>query len=69
MAGAIKASEDSATADLKGMPTNPGRDPKKSERPGKGSIGDTALMDALIIVALAWAFLIFLALSLRSHNI
>lgn len=54
--------------DLKGMPANPGRDPK-AQVEGKGSIGDKALMDAIMIVVLAWAVILFLAFSLRHHNV
>ena len=36
---------------------------------GKGTPGDQALMDAVVIVGIAWVILILLALSLRSHNI
>jgi hypothetical protein len=35
----------------------------------KGSIGDQALMDALMIVGLAWVVLFMLTFSLRHHNI
>jgi len=35
----------------------------------KGSIGDTAVMDAICIVVAAWVVLFFLAYSLRRHNI
>jgi hypothetical protein len=35
----------------------------------KGSLGDMALMDAVKIVLLAWAFIFFLGFSLRSFNI
>ena len=35
----------------------------------KGSVGDQALMDALMIVAAAWAILILLTFSLRHHNV
>jgi hypothetical protein len=35
----------------------------------KGSIGDQALMDALIIVMAAWGILFLLTFSLRHHNI
>jgi len=34
----------------------------------KGSIGDKALMDAIIIVLAAWVILFFLGFSLRSHT-
>lgn len=70
------ATDNLATSDhgnvtpLKGMPDNPGRDPKAKKRPGeKGSIGDQALMDAVIIVAIAWLVILFLALSLKNHNV
>lgn len=33
------------------------------------SDGERALMDALVIIGIAWAILIFLAFSLRSHNV
>lgn len=61
--------ESEKVVNLKGMPGNPGRDPKKTPKAGAGSIGDVAFRDALIIVVLAWAVLIFLAYSLRHHNI
>jgi hypothetical protein len=35
----------------------------------KGSVGDTALMDAIAIIVAAWLILFFLAFSLRRHNI
>lgn len=68
MAGTMTEEAEKVT-ELKGMPKNPARDPKKAPKLGRGSIGDTAFMDAVIVVALAWAFLLFLAFSLRHHNI
>lgn len=62
-------SEDEKVVQLKGTPQNPARDPKKRTRDGKGSIGDVAFMDAVIIVAIAWAILLLLAVSLRHHNV
>lgn len=35
----------------------------------KGSVGDTALMDAVAIVLGAWVLLFLLTFSLRHHNI
>jgi hypothetical protein len=35
----------------------------------KGSTGDQALMDAVLIVVGAWALLFLLAFSLRKHNV
>jgi len=35
----------------------------------KGSVGDTALMDAVAIVLVAWVLLFLLTYSLRHHNI
>lgn len=35
----------------------------------KGSIGDMALRDALIIVVAAWIILVLLTFSLRRHNV
>lgn len=35
----------------------------------KGTNGDKALIDAVIIVAIAWLILFFLAYSLRKHNV
>ncbi len=35
----------------------------------KGSVGDTALMDAVAIVLIAWVVLFLLGFSLRRHNI
>lgn len=46
------------------------REPTTPKRAGdKGSMGDQALMDALLIVGVAWAILIGLMLTLRDHNI
>lgn len=66
---AIKASDNPGDdrPSLKGMPDNPGRDPKVMAKNGRGSIGDTAFMDGIIIIAVAWALVLFLAWSLRSH--
>lgn len=63
------ATENENVVSLKGMPGNPGREPRKRPLEGKGSIGDIALRDAVVIVAIAWLFLLFLAYSLRHHNI
>lgn len=54
---------------LKGTAANPGRDPRKNPVTGKGSIGDQAFCDAVLIVVCAWLFLLLLAYSLRHHNI
>lgn len=35
----------------------------------KGTLGDRALMDALVIIGIGWAILLFLVFSLRSFNI
>ncbi len=62
------ATEPDKVTYLVGTDKNPARDPKvKAE--GKGSIGDKALMDSLIIVIGAWILLAFLAYSLRHHNV
>lgn len=46
------------------------REPKGPKRSGdKGTVGDVALMDALLIVGIAWAVLFLLAFSLRRHNV
>lgn len=54
---------------LAGLPGNAAHEPRKADKEGKGSIGDKALMDAVILVGLCWLFLLFLAYSLRHHNI
>ena len=55
---------------IKGTAANPARDPSRNQpADGKGSIGDIAFRDALIIVGIAWAVAIFIALSLRNHNV
>lgn len=68
MAGSM-ATEAENVVSLVGTKDNPAREPRKRPSLGKGSIGDKALMDAVIIVAVAWLFLIFLAYSLRHHNV
>lgn len=46
------------------------REPVGPRKAGeRGSLGDQAVMDAVMIVAAAWFVLFFLAYSLRSHNI
>lgn len=46
------------------------REPKGPKRAGdKGTMGDFAFQDALLIVIIAWAVLFFLAFSLRSSNV
>jgi hypothetical protein len=67
LAGSMKTEPDNVTH-LKGTPKNPGRD-LKARAEGKGTMGDKALMDAILIVALAWVVVIALAYSLRHHNV
>jgi hypothetical protein len=46
------------------------REPKGPAQPGeKGSMGDRAFMDAVIIVGIAWAVLFALVFSLRGANV
>jgi hypothetical protein len=61
------ASEPENVYPLKGTKENPAREPKA--KTGKGSIGDVGLNDAMIIVVIAWLVLLFLAYSLRHHNV
>ena len=68
MAAGNLSKEPEVKTDLKGMPSNPGRDPKVMAKDGRGSIGDKAFMDGVIIVIAAWVFLFFLVYSLRHHN-
>lgn len=52
-----------------GKPVTTSREPVGPKNAGsKGSAGDTALMDAVMIVVAAWVILFFLAFSLRKHN-
>lgn len=57
--------------DLKGMPSNPGRDPKvmKMSDAEKGSVGYIALKDAIALVAIAWLIVLFCVFSLRHYNV
>jgi hypothetical protein len=49
---------------------NTSREPKRRAAAGEpGNIGQTALMDALILVGVAWLLVFFFAFSLRHHNI
>lgn len=51
-------------------PLKTSNEPVGPKRAGdKGTIGDQALMDAIVIVVIAWAVLLVLAFSLRRHNI
>jgi hypothetical protein len=55
---------------LSGTSENPARDPSRSQpKEGPGSMGDIAFRDAVMIVAIAWAVMLFLAWSLRHHNV
>lgn len=63
------ATEETVTPNLVGTPGNPARDPHKRPESGRGSIGDQAFMDAVIIVGVSWLILLFLAYSLRHHNV
>ena len=53
-----------------GNPIVTTREPVGPKKAGdKGTIGDMAVMDAVIIVGIAWLILFFLAFSLRRHNV
>jgi len=53
-----------------GRPITTTREPVGPKNAGsKGSPGDVALMDAVMIVGIAWAILFLLFFSLRRHNI
>lgn len=53
-----------------GNPIVTTREPVGPKRAGdKGSMGDRALMDAVIIVGIAWGILLVLAFSLHRHNV
>lgn len=46
------------------------REPKGPKRAGdKGTMGDIAFKDALLVVVVAWLVLFFLAYTLRRNNI
>lgn len=53
-----------------GNPLTVSREPVGPKRSGdKGTMGDRALMDAVLIVGVAWAVLFVLAFSLHRHNV
>lgn len=53
-----------------GRPIQMAREPVGPKNAGsKGSLGDQALMDAILIVVCAWAVLFFFYFSLRRHNV
>jgi hypothetical protein len=53
-----------------GNPLVVSREPKGPKRSGdKGTMGDQALMDALVIVVAAWVVLLLLGFSLRRYNV
>jgi hypothetical protein len=64
-----QATEQEKVVHLVGTKDNPAREPSKRPSVGKGSIGDTAFMDAVILVVIAWVIVLFLSYSLRSHNV
>lgn len=59
------------TPPLVGTKDNPARDPSSTAKgnDGKGTVGDRALMDSLILIGIAWGLLLLLFYSLRGHNI
>jgi hypothetical protein len=61
--------EDVPTTNLVGTPGNPAPEPSAKRKEPRGSLGEVAFKDAVIIVLIAWAVLVFLAWSLRSHNV
>lgn len=54
---------------LVGSKDNPAREPRKRPPSGKGSIGDIAFRDSVVLVVIAWALVLFLYYSLRNHNV
>lgn len=51
-------------------PIKTSREPVGPKRAGdKGSMGDRALMDAVLIVAASWIVLLLLGFSLHRHNV
>lgn len=53
-----------------GQPITTTREPVGPKSAGdKGTPGDMAVMDAVMIVGIAWLILFFLAFSLRRHNV
>ena len=53
-----------------GQPLVTSREPKGPKNAkSKGSVGDVALMDSLIIIGAAWLILFLLYGSLRHHNV
>lgn len=63
------ATESEKVVSLVGTKDNPAREPRKRPATGKGSIGDMAFKDAVLIVVLAWVIVLFLYVSLRNHNV
>jgi hypothetical protein len=63
------ATESEKVVSLVGTKDNPAREPRKRPATGKGSIGDTAFKDAVVIVIAAWVLVLFLYMSLRNHNV
>jgi hypothetical protein len=68
MAGSM-ATEREPVTNLVGTRANPAPEPSRKRREPRGSIGEIAFRDACIIVAIAWLVVIFLAYSLREHNV
>jgi len=63
------ATDNEKVVHLAGSPQNPAREPRKRPGTGKGSIGDTAFIDGVILVVIAWLVVLFLMYSLRAHNV
>lgn len=45
------------------------REPQGTSADAKKSVGDQALMDAIVLILVAWGVLFALLFSLRAHNI
>ena len=53
-----------------GMSITTQREPKgPTKSGGKGTVGDQALMDALLLIVVCWLLVFALGFSLRVHNI
>lgn len=69
----ILEDEGQTSPTLVGAPGNRPRDPSATvqgrKKGGKGTVGDQALMDSIILIGISWVLLLLLFYSVRGHNV
>lgn len=65
--GSMASEQNTASPPLVGTAGNPARDPKSTKT--KAEVGERAFRNAVIIVLVAWAIVLFVFISLHNHSV